>query len=119
MKPDIHPDYHAVVFQDATTAATFLTRSTITSTRTSGKPGLGCTATPWWWSKCRLTRTRFGQAHGARSIPPAESKSSTGVTAGARRNSKVRGPQIQSRIKPLLRIRKSARNPSCGISGAA
>ena len=34
MKPDIHPDYHAVVFQDATTGATFLTRSTITSTRT-------------------------------------------------------------------------------------
>jgi large subunit ribosomal protein L31 len=34
MKSDIHPDYHAVVFQDATTGATFLTRSTITSTRT-------------------------------------------------------------------------------------
>jgi ATP-dependent DNA ligase len=25
----------------------------------------------------------------------------------------------QSRMKPLLRIRKSARNPSCGISGAS
>src|ERR1700733_10686611 len=34
MKPDIHPDYHPVVFQDATTGATFLTRSTITSSRT-------------------------------------------------------------------------------------
>jgi large subunit ribosomal protein L31 len=34
MKPGIHPDYHAVVFQDATTGDAFLTRSTITSTRT-------------------------------------------------------------------------------------
>jgi large subunit ribosomal protein L31 len=34
MKSDIHPDYHPVVFQDATTGATFLTRSTITSDRT-------------------------------------------------------------------------------------
>lgn len=33
MKPDIHPDYHPVVFQDATTGKTFLTRSTITSAR--------------------------------------------------------------------------------------
>jgi large subunit ribosomal protein L31 len=33
MKPDIHPDYHPVVFQDATTGARFLTRSTITSSR--------------------------------------------------------------------------------------
>jgi large subunit ribosomal protein L31 len=34
MKSDIHPDYHPVVFQDATTGAQFLTRSTITSDRT-------------------------------------------------------------------------------------
>ena len=34
MKSDIHPDYHPVVFQDATTGALFLTRSTITSLRT-------------------------------------------------------------------------------------
>ena len=34
MKPGIHPDYHPVVFQDAATGATFLTRSTIRSTRT-------------------------------------------------------------------------------------
>jgi large subunit ribosomal protein L31 len=34
MKPDIHPDYHPVVFQDATTGKTFLTRSTATSSRT-------------------------------------------------------------------------------------
>jgi large subunit ribosomal protein L31 len=34
MKPGIHPDYHPVVFQDANTGALFLTRSTITSSRT-------------------------------------------------------------------------------------
>ncbi len=34
MKPDIHPDYHAVVYQDATTGAMFPTRSTLTSSRT-------------------------------------------------------------------------------------
>ena len=34
MKPGIHPDYHPVVFQDASTGRTFLTRSTATSNRT-------------------------------------------------------------------------------------
>ncbi|GAY13666.1 type B 50S ribosomal protein L31 [Mycobacterium sp. shizuoka-1] len=34
MKPGIHPEYRPVVFQDATTGATFLTRSTITTSRT-------------------------------------------------------------------------------------
>ncbi len=33
MKPGIHPDYHPVVFQDATTGKLFLTRSTIISSR--------------------------------------------------------------------------------------
>lgn len=34
MKPNFHPDYHPVVYRDATTGAEFLTRSTATSTRT-------------------------------------------------------------------------------------
>ena len=34
MKPDIHPDCHPVVFQDAGTGKQFLIRSTITSDRT-------------------------------------------------------------------------------------
>jgi large subunit ribosomal protein L31 len=34
MKPGVHPDYHPIVFQDATTGAMFLTRSTLTSSRT-------------------------------------------------------------------------------------
>ncbi|GED96424.1 type B 50S ribosomal protein L31 [Gordonia crocea] len=34
MKPGIHPDYHPVVFRDASTGDEFLTRSTITSEQT-------------------------------------------------------------------------------------
>lgn len=34
MKREIHPDYHPVVFQDANTGTAFLTRSTVTSSRT-------------------------------------------------------------------------------------
>jgi len=34
MKKQMHPDYHPVVFQDASTGKTFLTRSTATSSRT-------------------------------------------------------------------------------------
>ncbi|MFQ6229902.1 type B 50S ribosomal protein L31 [Nocardia sp. NPDC002869] len=34
MKADIHPDYHPVVFEDASTGARFPTRSTATGDRT-------------------------------------------------------------------------------------
>lgn len=34
MKKGIHPDYHPVVFRDASAGLTFLTRSTATSART-------------------------------------------------------------------------------------
>ncbi len=34
MKPGVHPDYHPVVFQDSNTGTAFLTRSTVTSSRT-------------------------------------------------------------------------------------
>ncbi|MFD4456939.1 type B 50S ribosomal protein L31 [Nocardia sp. NPDC058480] len=34
MKAGIHPDYHPVVFEDASTGKKFLTRSTATSDRT-------------------------------------------------------------------------------------
>ena len=39
MKPDIHPAYHPVVFQDAGTGKQFLIRSTITSERTTEYQG--------------------------------------------------------------------------------
>ncbi|WP_336882346.1 type B 50S ribosomal protein L31 [Rhodococcus globerulus] len=35
MKKQLHPDYHPVVFQDASTGKGFLTRSTVTSDRTT------------------------------------------------------------------------------------
>jgi large subunit ribosomal protein L31 len=35
MKPGIHPEYRPVVFKDATTGDAFLTRSTISSDRTT------------------------------------------------------------------------------------
>ena len=35
MKKDIHPEYNAVVFKDASTGKEFLTRSTATSDRTT------------------------------------------------------------------------------------
>ena len=34
MKPDIHPDYHSVVFRDRSANFAFLTKSTITSNHT-------------------------------------------------------------------------------------
>ncbi|MFT4200480.1 type B 50S ribosomal protein L31 [Gordonia sp. (in: high G+C Gram-positive bacteria)] len=34
MKPGIHPDYHPVVFRDASTGSQFLTRSTAQSEKT-------------------------------------------------------------------------------------
>ena len=34
MRQGIHPDYHPVVFQDASTGKSFLTRSTATSSKT-------------------------------------------------------------------------------------
>lgn len=34
MQPDIHPDYHPVVFRDRGAGYAFLTRSTVTSTTT-------------------------------------------------------------------------------------
>lgn len=34
MKPGIHPDYHHVVFRDTSTGAAFLSRSTVTSSKT-------------------------------------------------------------------------------------
>ena len=34
MKPDIHPDYRPIVFQDPSTGYAFLTRSTMSSDRT-------------------------------------------------------------------------------------
>ena len=63
MKPGIHPDYHPVVFQDATTGAMFLTRSTIASSRTiEWESPTACIPTHWSSSKSPRTHTRSGRA---------------------------------------------------------
>ena len=85
MKPDIHPDYHPVVVQDATTGALFLTRSTLTSSRTiewatpSGAHTyplvvveVSCDSHPFWTGARRTIDTagrveRFYRRYGQRS----------------------------------------------------
>ncbi|MGB0970405.1 MAG: type B 50S ribosomal protein L31 [Mycobacterium sp.] len=67
MKPGIHPDYHPVVFQDTNTGQAFLTRSTLTSSRTTEweTPGgkrtyplivveLSSASHPFWTGKQRV-----------------------------------------------------------------
>ncbi|OHV06663.1 type B 50S ribosomal protein L31 [Mycobacterium talmoniae] len=86
MKHGIHPDYHPVVFRDATTGAEFLTRSTVTSTRTIDWPAAQGVQTyplvvaeitadshPFWTGDRRIVdsagqvekfRRRYGQRRG-------------------------------------------------------
>ncbi|PQM46230.1 50S ribosomal protein L31 type B [Mycobacterium talmoniae] len=86
MKQGIHPDYHPVVFRDATTGAEFLTRSTVTSTRTIDWPAAQGVQTyplvvaeitadshPFWTGDRRIVdsagqvekfRRRYGQRRG-------------------------------------------------------
>jgi large subunit ribosomal protein L31 len=70
MKPGIHPDYHPVVFQDATTGAVFLTRSTLTSSRTSDSH-------PFWTGSRRIVDSagqveKFHRRYGSRQPPAPE-----------------------------------------------
>ena len=39
MKPDVHPDYHKVIFVDMSTGTEFVTRSTMTSSETRDVDG--------------------------------------------------------------------------------
>ncbi|WP_394614021.1 type B 50S ribosomal protein L31 [Lentzea sp. JNUCC 0626] len=81
MKPGIHPDYHPVVFQDASTGKTFLTRSTATSSKTiewedgNSYPLLVVDVTadshPFWTGTQRLVDTagrveKFNRRYGKR-----------------------------------------------------
>ncbi|MFS8104139.1 type B 50S ribosomal protein L31 [Lentzea alba] len=81
MKPGIHPDYHPVVFQDASTGKSFLTRSTATSNRTiewedgNTYPLLSVDITadshPFWTGTQRLVDTagrveKFNRRYGKR-----------------------------------------------------
>ena len=81
MKPGIHPDYHPVVFRDASTGDSFLTRSTITSDKTvewqdgSTYPlvtvDISAYSHPWWTGTRRVLDTagqveKFRRRYGSR-----------------------------------------------------
>lgn len=62
MKPDIHPDYHKVLFVDTATGDEFVTRSTITSKETREVDGeeipvvkleISAFSHPFWTGKMR------------------------------------------------------------------
>jgi large subunit ribosomal protein L31 len=82
MKPGIHPDYHPVVFKDASTGDAFLTRSTIKSDRTitwsDGKThplvtvDVSAWSHPYWTGNQRVLDTagrveKFRRKYGQRS----------------------------------------------------
>ncbi|WP_020494849.1 MULTISPECIES: type B 50S ribosomal protein L31 [Sciscionella] len=86
MKPNIHPDYHPVVFRDNATGDAFLTRSTITSRETVDwsdgntyplvRVDVSAWSHPFWTGNRRIMdtegqvekfRRRYGQRKGARS----------------------------------------------------
>ena len=87
MKPGIHPDYHPVVFQDANTGTVFLTRSTITSSRTIEWPTadgirtyplvvveVSSASHPFWTGSQRHSDTagqieKFHRRYGRRDLP--------------------------------------------------
>lgn len=83
MKPDIHPDYHPVVFADANTGAMFLTRSTATSDRTVDFQGgtyplivvdVSADSHPFWTGSSRHIDTagqveKFRRRYGVRPAP--------------------------------------------------
>ena len=83
MKADIHPDYHPVVFADASTGAMFLTRSTATSDRTVDWQGsvyplivvdVTSDSHPFWTGSSRRIDTagqveKFHRRYGARTAP--------------------------------------------------
>ena len=62
MKPEIHPDYHKVVFHDSATGADWISRSTITSKETKTVEGeelplvrldISSASHPFWTGKLR------------------------------------------------------------------
>ncbi|HEY4020397.1 MAG TPA: type B 50S ribosomal protein L31 [Pseudonocardiaceae bacterium] len=87
MKPDIHPDYHPVVFRDSTTGDMFLTRSTATSAQTvewtDGNTyplvavEISAYSHPWWTGTRRVLDTagqveKFQRRYGTRTRPEKE-----------------------------------------------
>lgn len=86
MKPDLHPDYHPVVFRDTSTGDEFLTRSTATSDRTitwtDGREypllavDISSYSHPFWTGRGRVLDTagrveKFRRRYGARADRPS------------------------------------------------
>lgn len=89
MKRGIHPDHHPVVFQDANTGKTFLTRSTATSETTIDWPTPGgvqryplivvevsADSHPFWTGSHRIVDAagqveKFNRRYGRREAPTA------------------------------------------------
>ncbi len=89
MKPDIHPDYHKVLFVDSATSTEWLTRSTITSKETREIDGeevpvvrleISSVSHPFWTGKMRELdvdgkierfRKRYGGKKKAAAAEPA------------------------------------------------
>lgn len=83
MKADIHPEYHPVVFADASTGTMFLTRSTATSDRTVDWQGatyplivvdVTSDSHPFWTGSSRRIDTagqveKFHRRYGSRAAP--------------------------------------------------
>ncbi|WP_327149617.1 type B 50S ribosomal protein L31 [Nocardia sp. NBC_01329] len=89
MKADIHPDYHPVVVEDASTGTRFLTRSTATAERTvtwtdgNTYPLLVVDVTadshPFWTGAHRLLDTqgrveKFERRYGKRAVRPRKER---------------------------------------------
>lgn len=101
MKPDIHPEYHPVVFRDISNGKAFLTRSTKTSEKTiKWEDGneyplinleISGTSHPFYTGTQRMVDTagrveRFQQRYGMKkpaADKPAEEKPAAGEAGGA------------------------------------
>ena len=95
MRPDIHPDYRPVVFQDANTGAQFLTRSTITSSRTiDWETPTGVQTYPLVVVEVSSDSHPFWTVPSEPSTPRAGWRSSTSATAVARHNSQRRPTSV-------------------------
>lgn len=115
MKQGIHPDYHPVVFQDASTGKTFLTRSTATSSRTiewedgNSYPLLVVDITadshPFWTGTQRLVDT----ARPGREVQPPLRKARALMAVPKRRtsrsNTRHRRSQWKATAPDLVRVR--------------
>ncbi len=87
MKPDIHPEYRMVVFKDQSADASFLTRSTITTSETTtwedgneyplAKVEISSASHPFFTGQMKIVDTagrveRFERRYGARKTKAAK-----------------------------------------------